>query len=96
MNYQPGIYIIQSIKNGKYYIGSTKNFENRLKAHNNGEVTATKLLIPWKLKFFQPCNSIKGARQLEFGLKKLKRRDIIEGIIKKQKIYGKLLQFTKF
>ena len=95
MNNQPGVYIIQSLKNYKYYIGCTENLENRLKAHNNSEVTATKLLIPWELKFFQPCNSIKGARQLEFGLKKLKRRDIIEGIIKEQKIYGKLLHFIK-
>ena len=96
MNNQPGVYVMQSIKNEKYYIGCTENIENRLRAHNNGDVKATKLLTPWELKFFQPCNSMKGAKQLEFGLKKLKRRDIIEGIIKEQKIYGKLLRFTEF
>jgi len=82
MGNQPGMYIIQSRKNSKYYIGSTENISSRLMVHNNGEVKATKLLIPWELKFFQLCHSIRGARQLEYRLKKLKRKDIIEGIIK--------------
>ncbi|MFH1744643.1 MAG: GIY-YIG nuclease family protein [bacterium] len=86
----PGIYIIQSQKNFRYYIGSTGNVEERLKYHNNGRVKATKLLSPWKIKFFQPCPNITVARQIEYQLKKLKRRDYIEGIIKKQKIKGKI------
>jgi putative endonuclease len=88
----PGVYILQSLKNMRYYIGSTENVDSRLIMHNNGKVKATKFLTPWTLKFFQPCSNITVAKQLEYALKKLKRRDIIEGIIREQKIYGKLAQ----
>ena len=82
---QPGIYIIQSIKNNRYYIGSTENITLRLLAHNQGKVVATKYMKPWKLKFFMPYPTIKSAKQIEYKLKRLKRKDIIDGIIKKQK-----------
>lgn len=83
---RPGIYILQSLKNGTYYIGSTTNAENRLEDHNSSKVTATRYLIPWALKFFQQTTTLKEAKQLEFKLKKLKSKIIIEKIIKNQKI----------
>ncbi len=35
-------YILQSEKDGRYYIGSTNNLENRLKRHNKGYSRYTK------------------------------------------------------
>ena len=46
-------YILKSSKDGKYYYGSTKNIESRLKKHNNGEVRSTKSRIPLTLHFFE-------------------------------------------
>jgi putative endonuclease len=77
------IYIIQSQNNGRYYIGSSKNPETRLNIlHNQGKVKATKYLIPWKLMFMQKYENLTVARKVEYKLKSLKSRQILEKIIK--------------
>ncbi len=76
------VYIIQSIKLKIYYIGSSTNPEHRLKEHNTGRVKATKDKGPWILRFTQAYPTIKESRQIEYKLKKLKRRDYIEKIIR--------------
>jgi len=78
----PGVYIIQSEKNGRYYVGSTGNFEQRLEFHNKGLVKATANIRPLLLKVFVTCDSITEAKQAEYRLKKYKRRDILEKVIK--------------
>ena len=86
INNQPGVYILQSIKNKSYYIGSTIDINNRFKEHNLGEVVSTRNLVPWELKLFFKTETIKEARQIEYKLKKLKSRKIIEKIIINQNI----------
>ena len=76
------VYILESQKNKTYYIGSTNNLERRLDEHNSGKVKYTKNLKPWKLKFFKKYDSLTEARKVEYK----QRRDIIEKIIKGQKI----------
>jgi putative endonuclease len=83
---QPGVYILQSLKNDSYYIGSTEDMKNRFQEHNNSRVKATKFLIPWEIKLFYKTSTIKEARQLEYKIKKLKSRKIIEKIIASGKI----------
>ena len=75
------VYIIYSIRYNFYYIGSSFNPTERLKEHNGGKVKSTKNKGPWILKFYQDYQNQKQARQIEYKLKKLKRRDIIERII---------------
>ena len=79
---KPCLYIIQSLKNGSYYIGSTSDIETRLKFHNSGRVKATKYKRPYKLVFKQEFGDIKKAHQAELKIKSWKRRDFIEKIIK--------------
>jgi putative endonuclease len=43
------VYILQSLKDNKYYIGSTSNVESRLKFHNSGRQRSTKHRIPFIL-----------------------------------------------
>jgi len=85
-NIQPGVYILQSLKNKTYYIGSTINIEERFNEHNLGKVAATKHLRPWILMLFYKTLTTKEARQIEYKLKKFKSRKIKEKIIKNQKI----------
>lgn len=80
------VYILQSKRNNVYYIGSTKNIARRFEQHQLGEVKYTRNLRPWVLKLSQRYNSLKEARQIEYKLKQLKRKDIIEHVIKDQMI----------
>ncbi len=76
-----GVYILQSQKN-RYYVGSTDNIARRLSEHNLGKVASTKNLIPWKIKVFIECVDLSEARSNEYRLKKYKRKDILEKVIK--------------
>ena len=80
------VYILQSERNRIYYIGSTKDIRKRFEQHQMGKVKYTRNLKPLVLKFFQKYDSLKKARQIEYRLKKLKRKDIIEKIIEEKLI----------
>jgi predicted GIY-YIG superfamily endonuclease len=82
---EPGVYILRCA-NGRYYIGSTNDIERRTREHTNGYVQATKHLLPIALVLFQKYETLPIARRVEYKLKQLKRRDIIEKIIENQQI----------
>lgn len=84
------VYILQSIRNSQYYIGSTADIKTRMHSHNSGGVKATKNLLPLNLLFKQEYPDYDTARQIETRIKKLKRRDYIEKIIKEGRIKIKL------
>ena len=44
-------YILQSLKDNKFYYGHTSNLDARLKEHNNGKVRATKGRRPFKIHY---------------------------------------------
>lgn len=79
---QIGVYILQSEKNKRYYIGSTNDIVRRLKEHNFGKVASTRAIRPLVLRCFILCKDLTKAKKSEFRLKQYKRRDIIEKIIK--------------
>lgn len=66
------VYVLQSQKNGRYYIGSTKNVEQRLIQHNAGMTQATQSLRPWKLVHTQSYETLALARRREKQLKSWK------------------------
>ncbi len=78
---KPLVYILQSRKNSRYYIGSTDNIERRLKQHNNGLAVSTKNIRPLELKAILQCNTIEEARINEHKLKDYKSRKIIEKVV---------------
>lgn len=80
------VYILQSLVNERYYIGSTDNLDRRFKEHNDGKSNYTKLTRPFKLVFNQEYPTLEQARRIEYKLKKLKRRDIIEKIVANKSI----------
>ena len=43
------IYILQSLKDGGYYVGMTCDLEKRLVCHNRGYVRSTKSRTPFKI-----------------------------------------------
>jgi putative endonuclease len=46
-------YILQSIQDGSFYYGHSKNLDQRLVEHNNGRVRYTKARRPWKVYYFE-------------------------------------------
>ena len=75
------IYILQSDKSGRYYLGHTSNLQERLNRHNNGLVTATRNKGPWKIVYFEEFDSKLEANQRELNIKKMKSRVYIEKLI---------------
>lgn len=47
------VYILQSQKNGSFYIGYTNDLRQRVSSHNSGENKATKPFRPYRLVFYE-------------------------------------------
>lgn len=76
------VYILESVIDGRYYIGSTINLEKRINHHIGGHTPTTKRFGGVSLVFKQEYDTLIMARKIEKRLKKLKRRDYVEKIIK--------------
>ena len=80
-NEQPCVYILAD-KSGKFYVGSTDNLKRRLHQHDLGHTQTTRNMQFLKLVLKQNYPSLEIARKIERKVKKLKRKDYIEKMIK--------------
>jgi putative endonuclease len=62
-------YLLKSEKDGKFYVGYTKDLNVRFEQHQKGLVTSTKHRLPFKLIYFEACLSQKDAILREKYLK---------------------------
>ncbi len=52
------VYILQSMKDKRYYVGCTKQLPHeRLAGHNNGDTVSTKKRAPFKLVYYEKIES---------------------------------------
>ncbi len=63
------LYILQSKKDGSFYIGQTNNILNRIQKHNKGQIQSTKHRIPFDLIYFEQYNTRREAMFRERTLK---------------------------
>ena len=63
------VYLLESLIDGRFYIGQTDNVEKRLKKHNDGKVFSTVRRRPLKMLGFVEVESRKEALQIEKSLK---------------------------
>ena len=75
------LYILQSQKNGRYYIGSTSNWKRRVEEHNKGSSPYTRTTRPWVVKYLKEFGTMEEARKEEMMLKRMKSRKVIEELI---------------
>lgn len=75
------VYILQSNKDKRIYIGYTSNLEKRIEMHNNGMSDYTSKYMPWELVYFEAYRSKEDALHREKtlklhaqGLRRLKER----------------------
>jgi len=76
------VYILQSLKDDSYYVGSTNDLEDRFKRHNEGRVNYTKSKRPWKLVYYEEHPDRSSAVQRENEIKGRKRRAFIEELVR--------------
>ena len=63
------IYILKSLKSGKFYIGWSTDLRKRLREYNSSQSLATKSGIPWELEFYASFKTKKLAKGFELYLK---------------------------
>ena len=75
------VYIIQSLKTNRNYLGSSTDPVRRLIDHNRGNTNSTKQGRPWKLIFVQEFETLNLARRVERKLKSFKSAVILRKIL---------------
>lgn len=63
------VYVLLSVSAKKSYVGLTNNLEKRLKEHNSGSSTFTKMYKPWKLIYTEEYENREDASKREKYLK---------------------------
>lgn len=75
------LYILKSLSTPKYYVGISRNPENRLQFHNTIEKGFTSRYRPWEIVFKQEFENKESAISAERKIKNWKSRKMIEKII---------------
>jgi len=76
------VYILKSLKNNTFYIGSTDDLQRRMEEHKSGKAKYTSNILPVTLVFQKIFSTLLLARRVERWLKRLKDKEVIEDIIK--------------
>ena len=75
------VYILKSLKDKRYYIGSTKNLEQRLIQHNSGQTKSLKYRLPLKLIYKEEYQTLYEARKREGKIKSFKGGNAFKKLI---------------
>ena len=76
------VYVLQSQKDGMFYVGYTKDIRKRLDQHNNGQVQSTKERRPMKLVYWEGCINQQDATRREKYLKTAWGKRYIKGRVR--------------
>ncbi len=76
------VYILQSEKDGSYYIGHTSDLEERLKRHNERRSRYTRSKVPWKSIYQEVFSTRSEAMQREQEIKRKKNRAYIDYLVR--------------
>ncbi len=76
------VYVLKSLKDGSFYIGSTHDLASRLERHNQGRSKYTKNRRPWELAYSELFSDRPSAVKRENEIKKRKSRKFIESLLR--------------
>lgn len=68
------VYLLQSMKNGKHYLGYTSDLKQRVDEHNSGKSRYTRNHLPWKLVYYEAYETESLARVREQKFKQHGKR----------------------
>ena len=63
------VYVLESLKDGKRYIGYTSDLRRRIEEHQKGKSYSTRPRLPMKLIYFEACTNKEDAERREGYLK---------------------------
>ena len=75
------VYILESETTGRFYVGQTKDLEERVAYHNAGYSKYLKNRGPWKLVHSESYGTRSEAVRRERSLKQQKSRSVIERLL---------------
>ena len=76
------VYILKSIRDGSYYVGSTQDLFSRVERHNQGRSKYTRNKRPWELLYSEEYPDRSAAIKREKEIKKRRRREYIESLVR--------------
>ena len=76
------VYILQSERDGSYYVGHTSDLDKRLRRHNEQRSTYTGSKVPWKLIYYEVFAKRSEAMKREQEIKHMKSREYIERLVR--------------
>ena len=76
------VYILESLKNGSYYIGYTANLAVRLKRHNLGHGKYTRRNLPYKIVWSETYATRSEAMRREKEMKSYKGGEEFKKLLK--------------
>ena len=79
------VYILQSLKDGSYYVGSTQDLASRLERHNQGRTQYTKPKRPWQPVYSEEHPDRSSAVKRENQIKKRKSKEYIESLVERSR-----------
>ena len=74
------VYVLKSLKNGRFYIGHTNNLERRLIEHNSGHTTSTHSKGPYEFVRVEQFTSRIDAVRRELFLKSGKGYEVLRNL----------------
>ncbi|MBK7311110.1 MAG: GIY-YIG nuclease family protein [Sphingobacteriaceae bacterium] len=75
-------YILYSVIHNRFYIGQSRDIDQRINFHNKGNVRSTKPFIPWEIVGYIEKPTRSEAVVLERKLKNLNSEDLKKFILK--------------
>jgi putative endonuclease len=75
-------YVLLSLRDNKFYIGSTSNIEQRLKYHQQGKNTSTASRLPVELIFYEAFKSKEDALRRELYFKTTKGKTTLRQMLR--------------
>jgi len=76
------VYILKSLKDESYYVGSTQDLKSRLERHNRGRSKYTKAKRPWELVYWEKHQDRAAAMEQEREIKARKSKNYIESLVR--------------
>ena len=86
------VYILQSQKNNRYYIGCSNNLERRLEEHNKGYNKSTKNNIPYKIIYVEDYSNQQVAYKREKQIKSYKGGEAFKKLIS---VGGRVVNYNR-